>query len=92
MVSPEKSLAGQLEENLLDFLKVDLALGLTFVGAALKTSNVPRRQRNQENARKVFDTIMQLKDRIRINRQDATEISENLDRLRAALKKLGEEV
>lgn len=92
MPTAKKSLELQLEGNLVDFLKIDLALGLTFAGAAQKSRNSPRKLRNQENARKVFDTIMRFRHHAHPDRQDAEEISENLERLRSALRKLGESV
>ena len=92
MPVPKRPLALQLDGHLVDFLKIDLSLGLTFAGAAQKSRSSPRKQRNQENARKVFDTILRFRHRAHPGREDAQEISENLERLRTALKKLGEQV
>ena len=92
MTACKNSLALELDARMVDFLKIDLLLGLTFAGAAQKTRNAPRKLRNQENARKVFDTILRFRQRTSPGREDAQEISENLERLRTALKKLGEQV
>jgi hypothetical protein len=75
------------------FLKVDLDVALNFAKIALHSqSNRGRRTRNQANARKAYDTVIQWKNRLEISREDAVEIDAKLRELRAALEQLGEKL
>ena len=72
------------------FLKVDLDVALNFAKIALHChSDHDKRTRNQANARKAHDKIVHWKNRLEISRRDALEIDAKLQKLRAALKKLG---
>ena len=80
-----------LNSNGVQFLKVDLDVALNFAKIALHSqSNHDKRRRNQANARKAHDTVIQWKNRLEISRQDALEIDAKLREVRAALEKLGE--
>lgn len=73
------------------FLRVDLDVALNFAKIALHSnSDHDKRTRNQANARKAHDTIVHWKNRLEISRRDALEIDAKLQKLRAALEKLGE--
>ena len=77
----------------LQFLKIDLDLGLTFAQIALNPNcGDQRRARNQANARKVYDTAVHWKGRLTISEPDTVEIDTKLRRLRSALEKLGERI
>jgi len=75
------------------FLKVDLDVALNFAKTALRShSDRDKRMRNQANARKAHDTVIQWKNRLEISPPDAREIDAKLGKLRAALEKLGEKL
>lgn len=73
-----------------EFLKVDVATGLTLAKAALTTGSAEKRERNQKSARKAYDTIVRILNKITPTEADAKELNDSLDELKANLVKLGE--
>lgn len=73
-----------------DFLKLDLNTALTFTRLARESDNEIKRERNRRSARKAYDTVLRLKQKISLNEGDAKQISENLERLKSELISLGE--
>lgn len=90
---PQKnSIARDFNQTGAQFLKVELQTGLTFASiAAREEPGSEKRIKNQGNARKAYETVLRLRDRIEIPTDAATrDIQNGLDRLRSALEKLGE--
>lgn len=90
---PEKStIANAFNQQAVDFLKVELETGLTFAKIALSgEAGSDKRFRNQANALKAYQTVLRLRKRVQSMNQESTrQIEKGLDRLRSALKKLGE--
>ena len=81
-------------ETGLDFLKTEIAMGLTFAEIARDAgAGSNKRIRNQANARKAYDTIMSWCSRqldSQIPRIEEHELEPALTGLRSALKELGE--
>jgi hypothetical protein len=73
-----------------DFLKVDLETALTFTGLALNAEDTAKRDRNQRAARKAYDTIVHLIERVTLTENEANFFEENLSRLKRELIDLGE--
>ena len=73
-----------------DFLKVDLETALTFSGIALQTDNDIKKKRNQQSARKAYETIRKLMNNVDLDERDAHMLHTNLDRLKSELQRLGE--
>ncbi len=73
-----------------DFLKADLNTALTFTGIALQADDDGKKQRNRKAARKAYDTVYGLIDRVELNDQDAKALRRSLDRVKSDLVKLGE--
>lgn len=73
-----------------DFLKVDVATGLTFTGIALQTDDAIKKQRNRRAARKAYDTIRRLAKGVDLTSDDAQALSSDLGRLKSELQTLGE--
>ena len=73
-----------------DFLKVDLQTALTFAGIALETNNATKKKRNQESARKAYDTVLRLLPNVELDEGDAQSVRTNLQRLKSELQLLGE--
>lgn len=73
-----------------DFLKLDLETALTFTGLALQTDERTKRERNQRAARRAYDTILRLLDRVTLSDADAEFFEHNLKRLKSELIALGE--
>lgn len=78
----------------LSFLKTEVATGLTFAKAAMDSKDdSDRRLRNQANARKAYDTIVNWMARFSSSeavRIDIEELEPELTELREALAELGE--
>lgn len=73
-----------------DFLKLDLQTALTFTGLALHTDDGVKKQRNRRAARKAYDTILHLIDRVTLTDREAEFFEEKLGRLKSDLIELGE--
>ena len=73
-----------------NFLKVDIATALTFSGIALQADDPIKKNRNRRNARKGYDTIVRLVDKVHLSKDDAQVIREGLRRLKSELERLGE--
>jgi hypothetical protein len=73
-----------------DFLKLDLQTALTFAGLALQTNDGVKRERNRRAARKAYDTILHLIERVGIANDEAELFEKNLEQLKSDLVKLGE--
>jgi hypothetical protein len=80
----------QLNRTSAESLKTDVEIALTFSTIALRTENIPKRQRNGRNARKGYDTILRLVGRVRLTSEDEQFLSEKLARLKLELQRLGE--
>jgi hypothetical protein len=81
----------ELDRTRIDFLKVDIETALTFSGIALQSeNNLEKRRRNQENARRGYDTIQRLLKKVPLNPADSRMLSRNLKRLKSELQDLGE--
>jgi len=75
-----------------DFLKIDVATGLTFTGIALHTDDAVKKARNRRSARLAYDTVIKLIDRVTLSHDDSLILGRNLARLRSELATLGENV
>ena len=72
-----------------DFLKVDLETALTFVKIARNTSDRARRGRSATAAKKAYDTILKLVDKIELSTHDERILTRGLRKLRSELEKAG---
>lgn len=85
------SVGARINRTTTDFLKVDLETALTFSGIALQSSgDLQKRQRNQQHARRGYDTIVRLITKVVLSEKDAKFMKRNLRRLKRELQKLGE--
>lgn len=75
-----------------DFLKVDLQAGLTFASLALEADDGGKKERNRRSARKAYDTIMRLIDRVTLAEEEAESLRQDLERLKSNLIRLGEDL
>jgi hypothetical protein len=81
---------GQLNRTSAEFLKTDVETALLFSSIALQTEDLPKKQRNRQNARRGYDTILRLAGRIRLSNDDEQLLSKKLGRLKSELQSLGE--
>jgi hypothetical protein len=75
-----------------EFLKVDVATALTFADTALSTDDPDKRQRNRKSARKAYDTVLRMAQKVTLREHDAQELKDGLQKLNAKLRQLGEAV
>ena len=75
-----------------EFLKVDVATALTFAETALTADDPEKKQRNQKSARKAYDTVLRMANKVALPDQAAQELKDGLQKLNAKLKQLGEAV
>jgi hypothetical protein len=81
----------ELNRTRAEFLKVDVQTALTFAAIALQSENdLGKRRRNQRNARRGYDTILRLVQKVSLNEADAEMLTRNLGRLKSELQELGE--
>jgi hypothetical protein len=73
-----------------DFLKIDVATALTFVGIARETKDAGKKRRNQTVARKAYDTVQKFAKRVDLTQDDVQVLSSGMKRLKSELKTLGE--
>jgi hypothetical protein len=75
-----------------EFLKIDVETALTFSKIAQQSQDSWKKQRNRDNARHGYDTILRLIDKVSLTHDEAQFLSEKLAELRSELLKLGEVV
>jgi hypothetical protein len=73
-----------------DFLKIDVDTALTFLQIASQTEDGVRRQRNLEAARRAYNTVLRLMERVTLSEQDTQILSLGLEELRFKLQQFGE--
>ena len=73
-----------------DFLKTDVEAALTFSKIAGQTEAGVKRQRNVQNARKAYDTIVRMMKRVSLSARDSEILAIKLKQLRLDLVALGE--
>jgi len=73
-----------------EFLKLDLQTALTFAGIARQTRDQIRKKRNCTAARRAYDTVVRLVDRVELSVEDGRVVRHGLQRLRTELESLGE--
>jgi len=85
-----KRLHGRTNKIGADFLQADSEIALTFSGIALQTSDREMRKRRTQIARKAYETIMRLREKINFNEAERDRLDANLQRLKSELQRLGE--
>jgi hypothetical protein len=80
----------QLNRTSAEFLKTDTETALTFASIASQTEDVSKRERNRQNARRGYDTVLRLSARVPLSYEDEQFLSERMGRLKLELQRLGE--
>jgi hypothetical protein len=75
----------------IDFLFIDLDVANTLLDIAEGTQNEETARRNQNNARKAYDTLLRLLPKLRPNKQERQELDRKLSLLRDRLQTVGEQ-
>jgi len=77
-------------QAIVDFLKIELSLALTFADLAFTTSDPGTRDRNTANAKKAYETVSAKLPKIELSAAEAAQVQKGLERLKSALRSLGE--
>jgi hypothetical protein len=81
----------RLNNRRIEFLQIDLELGLTIAQiAASAGSDTEKRERNTRNARKAYNTVVRFRDTIAPTGEQSRHITEKFRELHLALVNLGE--
>ena len=75
---------------MLKFLKVQLDIATTFVQSAKAASNLKHRQWKCSQARKAYDTVAQMMNRVTLSKAEAEFLSDRLAVLKTKLQQFGE--
>ena len=88
----DELLAGREEANRANtnFLKVDADTALTFTDIALSTEDPVKKRRNVRSARRAYDTVMRLIEKVDLSDSDGRILGAKLLSLKARLDALGE--
>lgn len=73
-----------------DFLKADLEAALTFADIARTAEDAEERERNRRAARRAYDTIVRLINKVELNSEDANVMRSKLARLKSDLSGMDE--
>ena len=76
----------------IEFLRTELATGLTLCKIAREASHEDKRERNRLNARKAYDSILHFMPKADIVSEEWNDIRSRLEQLRSELRLLGEAV
>jgi hypothetical protein len=80
-----------LKRNGFEFLKTEINVGLTLAkGASQAGDSSSKKVRNQAKARRAYDTVVRLSERLHLNESEVEELNQRLEPLRSALQELGE--
>lgn len=91
MTLPDPELARDLNRKGVDFLFADLETGLAFCEIAASADRDKKtRQRNRGNARKAYDTVLKLSEKLALTSQEKIVFDEKVAALKRALQTLGE--
>jgi len=82
--------AENLSQLKVDSIRTDLDLALTLAQIARQTPDRDKKTRNQHNARKGYDTVLQFMGTVSLTRGEREHISRKLALLKSALISLGE--
>lgn len=85
-----RNLTEHLNKAGADFLRLDVEIGLTFSGIALQAQDSEKRARNLRAARRAYDTVLRLTDRVTLTKDGAQSLARSLCRLKCDLVRLGE--
>ena len=79
-----------VRNNQFKFLLADLDTALTFIDIANTTGNEEMRQRNSQNARCAYDTVLQLMQKVTLDDAQNEAIRKKLTLLRIRLEAVGQ--
>jgi len=75
---------------MLEFLQTELRMALTFADVASRTSVAARSERSRKEARKAYDTVLRMMNRVKLLPAETAELEERLAALKSELRRLGE--
>ena len=84
-------LVNKARRNIVASLMVDIKVGMTFVKLASEAGDdSEKKDRNHTNARKAYDAVSRIGNRVELTTTEAERLTKALGLLKSALQKLGE--
>lgn len=80
-----------VRNNAFEFLRTDLDTALTFLDLAKSTDKVATRQRNYANARRAYDAVVRLMQKVSLDDTQRGELAERLALLKSRLQNVGQQ-
>ena len=77
-------------QTIVESLKLDLELALTFMEASACTPEIERTARSRVAGRKAYDTVQRMIKRVDLSEEESTGLQERLARPKFALQRVGE--
>jgi hypothetical protein len=93
MPKSQQQLLEDMNQNVVEFLMADLDSALAFAQRASGLNIDPEtRRRNLINARKAYDTVTRLREKIRLDSEQQSDFDEKRTNVKNALEQLGERI
>lgn len=75
-----------------DFLRIDAEVALTFssIASMAKDGDEEKKRRTTKAARRAYDTILRLREKVELTDAEETKLDESMQRLKKELQSLGE--
>ena len=90
-MKPDANIQKRLERTGFTFFITDIELAMTLVGIAANAEKDPEKKaRNQQNARRAYDTILRLSTSAPLKEEEHAEVDEKLRQLKSSLEGIGE--
>ena len=90
-LKPNDTVQNRLERTRFTFFITDIELAMTLVRIAADSEKNPEKKaRNQENARRAYDTILRLSASAVLSDEQRAEVDEKLGQLKSSLQGIGE--
>ena len=91
LLAESERLVSTLQRSGADFLFLDLDIALTMAESALSAgADTQKKARKQKIARRAYDAIFDLSQRLKMTRQERSDVKEKLAAVRRTLAQLGE--
>lgn len=90
-LKPDHNIHNRLERTGFAFFITDIELGMTLVRiAADSAKDSEKKTRNQQNARRAYDTILRLSTSAALSDEERAEVDKKLRQLKSSLEGIGE--
>lgn len=90
-LKPDDNIQNRLERTGFTFFITDIELAMTLARIAAESEKDPEKKaRNQQNARRAYDTVLRLSTSAALTDEERAEVNEKLRQLKSSLEEIGE--